>query len=155
ALGCNEPAGTEFPGLVVLGVGRGDGRYLATEGCQELEGKVPEAADADDRGPHPGFDPELRHRREDCRPRAHERAGYCLIESVRKWTGELGINSHRLGPATVAVNDRPTLMCAKRLLAAHTPFAKAARTSVPADPDPCPDFRVLDARPDCGNGTDD
>src|SRR5262249_46340145 len=41
------------------------------------------------------------------------------------------------------------------LLAAHTPFAKAARTSVPADPDPCPDFRVLDARPDCGNGTDD
>jgi hypothetical protein len=40
-LGCNEPGGTAFPGLIVLGVGRGDGGHRATKGCQELEGKVP------------------------------------------------------------------------------------------------------------------
>ena len=81
-LGREEPGRAEFPGEVVLVVGRGDGGHLAAKCGEELHREVSEAADPDDRGPHPGLDPELRHRREDGRPRAHQRTGDGRDEGV-------------------------------------------------------------------------
>ena len=151
----NEVMGAEGASFVFLGHGGGEGGDVGAEDAGELDGKVAEAADADDADAGGGIDAVGAHGVVDGDAAAEQGRGLFARQSVGDGNDKAGVGADAISIAAVAMNAGAFRSGAEIFLAAHTPLALAAGVGLPAEADALAHLERADLAADSGDGADD
>lgn len=105
--GVHHMVGTHLSGLGLLARTRGERRDLAAPFVQELQGHVPQSANADDPHPVNGQNAELYNWIEDRDPAAEQRTGVLGLQALRQGAGPQRAATHVVGKAAMSADNGP------------------------------------------------
>ena len=146
---------SKLPSLVRLGLAGGECSNLAAPLVQKLQGKVPQATDADHAHAVCGFHSEVQNRGENCD--ASTKKGTCTgwIQSGRQFDRPLPIRSYPIGEPAVAADDDSFCFRAELMPAGKAGLAGEATAGEPTKSDPVADGEALGLITDSFDGADD
>ena len=151
----DEVVGAEGAGFLFLGHGGGEGGHVRTEDAGELDGKVAEAADADDADAGGRIDAEGAHGVVDRDAAAEQRRGLFAGQGVGDGNDKAGVGANAVSVAAVAMDACAFRSGTEILLAAHTPLALAARVGLPAEADALANFKRTNLAAESRDGAND
>src|SRR5271166_3986478 len=141
--------------LLTFAVGRREGDHFTAPLTEELEGQVPQTADANDADPVRGPHVELHERIEDCDPAAEKRPGFRGVEAGGQRDGPGALAANPVRESAVAPDDGSFGAEAQILIARQTLAAHAAARGIPAKTHPLADLGSRDLVADSADRADD
>ena len=130
--------GAQGLSLGALGLVGGEGRDLAPPGAQELEGEMPQAADADHPHPRRRRDAVDQQGGEDRDATAHQGPGGAGVQALRQGQGPGPVAAQAIREAPMAADDGPLALRAQMVLPAQAGGAMHATMRHPADTNALP-----------------